>query len=97
MFPPAFYSRQMQVICDAGEKNFLKIRTNDISRFKPSVIGGDQGWVEAWISLDDIELLASLVAALSMRLKYMIDQANMDIQKISVPKLNVPSVGEAKQ
>jgi hypothetical protein len=76
-FPEFFYARYpLQIILKEGEYSFLRVRTNNLDQFTPSVIGGDEGWVEAAVPIDNINVLAHFIAALAARLNALIESAN---------------------
>jgi len=82
----------LQIRLRRGDGLFLIVRTNNLEDFRPSVIGGDNGWVEDGVFLGDIEALASFTAALVARLNHLIESANENIGKTSVLKLTQPHV-----
>lgn len=74
----------LQLILRAGEGHHsgLIVRTDDLRQFHQSPIGGDSGWVQAYVPLRNIEDLARLIAALVARLNELIDEANAEIMGI---------------
>jgi hypothetical protein len=102
-FPYAcFASRdgRLQLILDPGLWGIqkIRIRTNDLTvftgssygRFYPNPSGAE--WVEANLTLEDIEQLAKFVKALTARLVYLIEEANQEIEAIpQVPALTKPT------
>ena len=90
-FPGAFYSpRNLQVVFKRGESWSFSIRTNDLDQFKPCRIGGDHGWVEAYVPMNDIGEVSELAAAIIARLNALIDDANEDIRKCNARSLEKP-------
>lgn len=91
-FPEAFYCNNgMQLMFDEGEDQFLIIRTNDLGRFRPSTIGGDAGWLEVAVSVDDVFAMSEFAAALMCRLNYLIDETNLNLRLTKARKLRPPA------
>lgn len=89
-FPGAAYNvgiGGLQVFIDDGERNYIRFRTNDLTIFEPSRIGGDHGWVECSIWIGDIQEFSSLIASMTARLNAMIDDANANIARTKVTEL----------
>lgn len=91
-----FAPRDIQIILQDGYRNSLEIRTNNLSAFKMDPCGGEDGWVRAYIPIDNVSELASLVLALSSRLNGFIEDVNGDIAAISVGEIKSISIGEPK-
>jgi hypothetical protein len=75
----------LQLILDEGDEwGTLRIRTNGLNvLFRPSHVGGDAGWVEAYFSFDGIEELSRLISCLTSRLRPRIASVNDDIENIN--------------
>lgn len=81
-FPAAHYvDDHLQIIFEEGCGHSFIIRTNDAKRFIPSPIGGERGWVEAVVCLNNINQVASLAAALVARLNGLVRHANDDLKR----------------
>lgn len=86
-YPGAHYApRNLQIIFTEGEA-WGCIRTNDLTQFRPSAIGGDCGWVEASVPLDNINEVSGLARALVARLNALIEDANENIGKTKLRTL----------
>lgn len=78
----------VQLIITGGQSwPSLEVRVRDKSGklFSPSLIGGSDGWKEAYFRFN-VEQLAEFIAALSARLDYALAIINTDVDRINVTR-----------
>lgn len=88
-FPAAAYNLtgELQVFIDSGDPLFIRIRTNKLASFRPSRVGGDDGWVECAIPILGIVEFSGLIACMTARLNAMIEEANASTAKINITQM----------
>lgn len=93
MYPSSFWSQpsnkgEIQLILDAGDRSSLSVRFKG-KAFYPCPNGGGEWEVSNfWIS--DVEKLAHLIAALSARLRTLVEELNTDLKGIPVSLIELP-------